>query len=243
MELYKLKRSNALKTIIIFSIIFSIVGTYFFTTLPNAPVSWRAYFINAIRDSALNIILSAIFAGLFIGSDFSNKTIHHEIISGHSRREILLSKAFSFSIGSSLIIVIYPLMSIISSIALSGWAEVITAADLIYVLRVLFLVIVINIGVLSACLLIAFIVKDMGKTIGVSIVFLAVGWQFLNNILAHKFEFIGSLQKYVGYGQLNTAVKDIISVPEIGGIVLSSLMTLVIILSISYLSFRKAELN
>lgn len=243
MEFYKLKRSKAFKNIILFSFIFSIIGIYFFRTLPDAPVSWQAYFINALRDSALNIILIAIFAGLFIGADFSNKTINHEIISGHSRVKIFLSKSIVFFIGSSIISLIYPVTSMFSSMAFSRWTEEFTSLDLIYVLRVLSLYIIINLGVMATCLFIAFIFKDVGKTIGVSIIFLAVGSQLLNNILSKEFRVIGKLHDYVGLGQLNIAIKDIISKSEIVIILLSSLMTLGIILSISYMSFRKTELR
>lgn len=154
-ELYKLKRQKLF--IILFLIVIAISSFSTFSEInlvtPTNPVTGKESFANAFQDIFMLFVI-AIFAGFYIGSDFSNRTIQTELSRGHKRTDIIFAKAFVYSLGASVLMLLYPITVCIIHTINFGWGEAFSISSILYFLRVTLLGSILNIG--TACIYVCF---------------------------------------------------------------------------------------
>lgn len=73
-----------------------------------------------ISDSVNEIIFGAIFAALYLGTDYSNGTIRNKMIIGHNRVKIYLSDLITVVAGSFIIIAVSFATTLVPSLCLGG---------------------------------------------------------------------------------------------------------------------------
>lgn len=136
---------------------------------------------NLIMASLYNIpllyFLSIVFIALFIGSDFSGRTLNTYITAGHKRSSIFRVKLIVSQIGC-IIILVFPLFvhGIISQFYIG---EKLFWNDSTYTMVLLTLFAMITLCALP--MFFAFIFRDMGKTLTVSMVLFFVMIFLLNS--------------------------------------------------------------
>lgn len=243
LELYKLRKQHTFKIILISVIAIAAFSAYSEIRLLSADGlsgSGKAAFANAFQDIFM-LFMSAIFAGFYIGSDFSNKTIQSQLSQGHSRLDILLSKALIFFVGASIIMLLHPITVSIIHTFHYNWGEPFTAASLCYILRVAFFGATLNIGTTSVFVLIAFVCRDVPKTICFCLAF-PVLFSAISSTLG-KIPVIGIILRLTTLAQLKNIVGNTISPTTMIEVLLSAAVTVIVIISICHILFAKAEIK
>lgn len=110
LEIYKLKKLNLFKILLLFVIAISALSALSALTLTGGSgdsLTGKLQFAGNFHDIVM-LLVNAIFAGIYIGSDFSNRTIQSQISRGQTRKNIVLSKTISIILAANVIIVLYP---------------------------------------------------------------------------------------------------------------------------------------
>lgn len=151
---------------------------------------------NLIMASLYNIpllyFLIIVFIALFIGSDFSGRTLNTYITAGHKRSSIFRVKLIVSQIGC-IIILIFPLLmhGVISQFCMK---EKFIWGDNGYTILLVTLLAMITMCTLPIFL--AFIFRDMGRTLAISMVLFFVMIFFMNS------EYAQTIIKILPMGQL-----------------------------------------
>lgn len=123
------------------------------------PVSSISGLFNASMSdiSLLTIIIPGLMA-LDLGNEFSQRVLSSEVASGHSRRDIFLSKAIVYLIGYGLVCLAFPLAGVIKEFGYYGAGDI--ADNTLNILRTTIYMFILT-GVLFAiALTTAFIIKN-----------------------------------------------------------------------------------
>ncbi len=238
MELYKLRHSVEFKVLLALLLVLSLAISFLLAKVGGV---WQENLVSALFDSALGEIFICIFAGLFIGNEFSGQMINLEIISGHSRRNILLSKAFSFLIGFAIIITIYPVFSVIASFALQGFKGSFSFSDLMYIIKILAFNFMIYTKVAGLLIFFGFLFKNSGKIISASILAIVVKTVVIN-YLADKLTAKSFFNRYFGLRQFNLVLFDNPTM-DVFKVIVFSLLVFAGFLWLTYIVFEKLELR
>jgi ABC-2 type transport system permease protein len=237
LEIYKLKRNKAFWLI---SAIDIFVGLIY--VMKNGSLVGIKAFQSSMYDIATLMVLGAIFAGLFIGTDFTDRNINQGIVAGYSRIKILFSKVIILFLATEIIMILYPITSVIVNSALNGWGETFNMDTAIYILRTIFLRLIVDSSCISLWVLLAFLFKDILKTVSVSIFIFMMGSGCIIT-LSKKVDFMKEIYNLTANGQARILVNKTLSLYQITNIMVSNLIIVLVLLSISYLLFRRAELK
>lgn len=229
-EFYKLKRFPFGYIAVIFMFVVGYVygdnriGTKIFDIMDNTNV----VFSDTVHDTSFVFFISIVLA-LFMGKDFSNRTICNEIKLGYGRFHILLSRMIVVCAFAALLHVIYIMSAVLG---FSMWKEF--DASMFCVENVLWLLTVLIqlAGVINGVILISFITRKMSEAIALSAMYAFVCCNILRNYMRSKM-FTLSCFYFV---QKNNPENLIFS-----GI--SALVTMVVFLTIAAFTFRKAEVK
>lgn len=243
-EVYKLKHQKWV--IVLFITVIAISAFSAFSeinqlTAPDSPVSGKMSFANAFQDIFMLFML-AIFAGFYIGSDFTNRTIQAVLAKGHKRLELICSKAFVFSISAALMMLLYPITVCLIHTMTFGWGEPFHVNSLYYLFRVALLGSMLNMATAYIYVCFAFICRDIPKTICVCFAFPVV-FSAISSTLGKQFPIIGTLLDYATISQLKYIVGDTFEIVTILSVVFSACLTIFAALFITSRFFAKAELK
>lgn len=244
MEVYKLKRQKLIVVLFVTVIAISAFSAFSQINLLTAPdniVAGKISFANAFQDVFMLFIIS-IFAGFYIGSDFSNRTIQAELSRGHKRLEIILSKAFVFSFGASLIMLLYPAVVCTIHTMKFGWGEPFGVFSIVYIFRIALLGSILNAGTASIYVCFAFLCRDIPKTICVCFAFPVI-FSAVSSTVGRQVPIVGRLLDCSTLSQLKYIVADKLTFSGLASIVLSACITITAALTICGYLFSKAEIK
>lgn len=151
-------------------------GSHYMTDTPmvaGVTPDWRGLFMNAAADCILPLIMiSGAFTAMMLGQQFSSRTVDLEIAAGHSRKEIFASQSIA---GFAVInITVLPAI-LIGCLCWAGRVPMLSAALVVpYLIRVFFLLLLLECSVFSACMLFVVLYRDTAKTMAVSALFLLI---------------------------------------------------------------------
>lgn len=243
-EVYKLKRQKL--TAILFLVVIAISAFSAFSEIhllaaPGNLATGKMSFSNAFQDIFMLFII-AVFAGFYIGSDFSNRTIQWELSRGHKRSDIIVSKACVFSMSASLIMLLYPITVCLINTIKFGWGEPFGMFSLFYLIRVTLLGSILNIGTACIYVCLAFLCRDIPGTICVCFAFPVV-FSAINSSLGKQLPIVGKLLDFSTLSQLKYIVEDRVSNGSFITIIGSTFATIIIFLLIGNYFFSKAEIK
>lgn len=253
-EFYKLKREKTFKIItlvcfcmaILLAIASAMEG---FLSANDSEIIQLFTGLDALRESINNpgfmLFLGGVFAGLFIGKDFSNKTINHAISMGHSRLSIFISKLIVFLFATTAFMLTYVVMRVTIAIFISGWGEAFTSTSLLYAIRILIMGIIVNFTISSLCFMFAFIIRDSAKTItfsfGLVIVNALLGSIYL--MWGEKIYIMTQIYKYSIFSQPINIIKEAFTVTDLNILIMSIIGTMILTYTFAYSQFRRCDLN
>lgn len=169
-ELYKLFHSRYFWGIGIFNLLLSSV------LLLDSKGKTSNLFLASLYNTPLLYFLIIVFASLFVGNDFSGKTLHLYIMAGHKRNRVFLAKVIVYQIGC-IIILALPLF-IHELIRLFCTRETFIAID-----GTLVTIVLTAFSMMAMCILplfLAFIFRDIGRTLAVSMILFFLMIFFMN---------------------------------------------------------------
>lgn len=244
LEFYKLRKQSLFKMLLL-----AVIGISVFSAFSEMRIletegligSGKAGYANAFKDMFM-LFISAIFAGFYIGSDFSNKTIQSQISQGHKRLEVIIAKSVVFFFGTSIIMLLYPVTASVVQTFTYGWGEPFVVASVAYILRVAALGIILNIGTTSIFILFAFLCRDISKTICICLAF-PVLISAISATLGNAVPVIGNILRFTTLAQLGNIVGDAILPSTVFTVVFSATVTVIVIISLSNALFARAEIK
>lgn len=242
-EFYKLKRQKLLAVLFIAVIAISAFSAFSEMSLSTSgePVSGKMSFTNAVQDIFMLFVI-AVFAGFYIGSDFSNRTIQAELSKGHRRSDVVFSKAFVFSIIAGLMMLLYPVTVCLIHVMQYGWGEPFSMLSVLYLLRVALLGFILNMGTASIYVCFAFLCRDIPRTICVCFAF-PVAFSAISGTLGKQVPALGKLFEYSTLSQLKYIVNDNLKTTAVIAAAASACITVFAALLLSSYIFSKAEIR
>lgn len=237
MECYKLKKQKIFYIILLFVGVISIMSSISAIQL-DSQLNGKTQFTVMFHDISM-LFVCAIFAAIYIGNDFNNRTIQSQIASGHSREKIVIAKLFVFMIAAQMILILYPVIGAITVTISRGWGTIVSYQEINYIILLLAEAMILNIGTSSYFVLFAFLCRDIPKTICLSMAFPIIFSIVKESI--EKIPLVGYLIKLMSISQIGQ-----IGVMNISGIlilILSSIITLLINFFIAKTIIGKAEIK
>lgn len=234
-ELYKLFRSKSFFIIFIISTILEII------TPLDSHGNITAY--ENIGVSFYNVCLLMIFpillGAITFGNDFLERTINNEICAGHKRGEIFISKVLAYFIGVNLILLLSPAINIIINHVLGRYIANNSIIDGDILLKTFLTTALLGMAVSSVSIFIAFVFKDIGKTVGIS-----VGVYFLNVVCINSADNLKeSIFKFLPLAQMRLILYRPLILNQFREAAFSGIITLLFFLTLSYFYFKKTELG
>lgn len=181
-------------------------------------------FSHVVSDNSFVFII-AIVAAVFMGKDFSSRTICNEIKLGHSRFHILLSRTVMVCMFAVLLHATYITFAIVGFSAVKGFdTSVFCGENALWLLTVLLQLVAIICGVV----LISFLAKKASEATVLSALYSVICCNILRNFISPTACFY--------------FVED--NTPEnIGSAIVSAFLTMILFLAIAAVSFHKAEVK
>lgn len=229
-ELYKLRKFQLGYVAILFMVVMGYlfgdnrIGNKVFEMSDTTTIA----FSNAVGDTSFVFLISIVTA-LYIGKDFSNRTICNEIKLGHSRFHILLSKTIMVCGFAVFLHSIYVLSTVIGFSVVRGFdTSILCIENLYWFLTVLLQLIAITSGIV----LISFISRKVSEAIALSALFTVVCCNILRNFITSK---IYTLSCF--YFVQNSEVETLTFAS------MSACITIILFLAIARYSFHKADIR
>lgn len=173
--------------------------------------------------------LVALVSAWFIGSDFSNRTIHHEITLGYNRWSVLMVRELPVLLSGILLHFIYVISSMIGVGSKTGFSvNMFSVQDLSWCITIMLQLIALQ----SIILLISFICANAPAAIAVSVSFVVIACNVLRNFLEGTV-----FTRTVFYFAPDNMKETLLSTSVVAA------MTWVITIAFTYIVFRKKEIK
>ncbi len=229
-EFYKLKKFSFGYIALLFMIVIGYL--YGDSRLGNNPFPFTAntevLFVNTVGDTSF-VFLIAITAALFMGKDFSSRTICNEIKLGHSRVQILLSRMFVVGMFSVLLHLAYLVSATVGFCVVRGFdASMFCMENVVWLLTVLTQLAALT----SLVVLITFLTKKVSEAIALSALSIVLCCNILRNFIHIKIYTLSC------FCFVQNSKAENLGISFIGAVV-----TMVLFLSIAAVSFQKAEVK
>lgn len=195
-----------------------------------APLGVSAYemFCGANCDTSLIFIL-AVTVSWFLGNDFSNRTIHHEITLGYSRLSVLLVRELPVMISGVILHFAFVVLSVVGVACKNGFdGSLFQVQDIFWCLTVMLQIFALQ----SIITMITFICGKATSAIAASVCFIIVTCNVLRNFLYDTF-----FEKTVFCFAKNNESETLIASSVV------AVITLVVVIALTYLVFRKKEIK
>lgn len=258
-DLYKLRKSMIIKSLFAITTFSAVVMVLIAYLIPQGKVDASiSGFGFMFSDVNMISILGALIAGVYICGDFDNKTIQDAIATGSSRLSIIVSKTAVFAIAIAFILIPY---TIVTGVALGmgtdfsmgsiavGFLHLLTTesgasiaiADIWRLLLIIVTMMVVYIAQLSVCVPLAFVLK---KPVGVVAVYYGLTILIAQLIVARETSpILNKIFAWTPFGGNYTFLTLEVPMGDIFKALSVSLLFAMIMLSVAYRVFRKAEVK
>lgn len=185
-----------------------------------------------MRKEIFTVLISCIYGGLFIGSDFTDRTLYHGLMTGKSRIAVLFTKAGIYFLATDAILFIFPLLIFLICTARNGLG--IPFPTILHLIGTVAALLILGFAIGAFSLLAAVCFRDVGRTIGIPILLYFVMILLLNS------SYSAALARILPVGIMVLLVNNTVS--SAYGILLGIIWTVALFL-VSALIFRRAELR
>lgn len=185
-------------------------------------------FLITNSDTSFMFILALITAW-FLGSDFSNRTIHHEITLGYSRWSVLLVREIPVLLSGVILHYAYVISSVVGVACKNGFSvNMFRTEDVFWCITVMLQLM----GLQSIITMLTFICAKAPAAIAISVSFMIVACNILRNFLDGTF-----FTKTVFCLARDNARETLLPTSIV------AVITLVVSIALTYLVFRRKEIK
>lgn len=188
--------------------------------------------------TCLLTLFAILLSSISFGSDFTGRTINNEICAGHNRLEIFFCKVIVFFIGVNVVILLPPIINLILNYSLHSGACYELPNKEVLLIKTFLTISMLAMAASSINIFIAFILRDIGKTVGIS-VFLYI----LNMQLLESSHMRTTLLRFLPLSEMRLILYRPLIKGQFEEAGLASIITIIFFLTSSYLCFKKAELR
>lgn len=199
-------------------------------------------FYAMVYDSTVWLVLFSAIVALLMGQDFSNRTIHLEVVAGHSRMAIFFSKCLIYLAVFNLLMLLGPVVGSMRMSFQLGWGNS-WNHDILYILRVILLSVLLNSAVFSVCIFLAFLFKDSAKTVSVSMVVLFISAMCIAYAGPLGWYEVVPWLRLLPMNQIRVSLAFSLSTVQVSEIILSGGLFLLLFIALSFLRFNTSELK
>lgn len=119
-----------------------------------------------MKKEIMTAMIVCIYGGIFLGSDFIDRTMYHGLTAGQSRNAALGAKIIVFSIAADLMLFLFPLLLTVICTTRNGWGA---AAGTGHIVSIVLALLFLGFAVSAISLPVAVCFRDVGRTIGIPI--------------------------------------------------------------------------
>ena len=251
-EMKKLRKSTAMKVMLIVALVRSLfnVGIYALLNVFTenigellGTISGYSMALMLSKDASDITLMVVILMAVLVGGDFSARTLQTQVAAGYSRLSIIASRYISIVIAYIVLYVLYVGVTVAGVTAVFGFGEGITSLMVKELLYNFLYSFIMALTMLSLYMLFAFMVKSTGATIGICVPFLLFGVEIIQ-LLTLIHETVEKVLSFTPFGQMallgGMYLTDKVDCTKFIGV---CAVWFLVFTSLSYLSFRKAELK
>ena len=225
-EFYKLKKFSFGYIVMLFFLVIGIIGGGY--KLSDICENTADVFAANVCDTSLVLIIS-LAAAVFMGKDFSSRTIDNEIKLSYSRFEILISRMIAACIFAALIHTAWVAANVLSFAAVRGFdSSVLCVENALWLITVLIQLS----AVISGVILITFTARTVAGAIAISSMYVLICCNILRNYTDAKL-FTMSPFCFVQNNDSRNLVYAAVN----------ALVTMAVFLIITVFTFNKAEVK
>lgn len=239
-EFYKLKRSKLFWLLVLAGILQGIAGPIAAKILRSKSGEEMLLFSFNIQMFLYLIPIMGGFA-YFVAGEFYSGCIKNLIAYGHRRRDIIIAKSIVFYIGIAIICVTFPIVITIINTIINGYGSAFDFQAIMVILRVVFLMVLIYIGIASIAILLAYLSRNAIVTVGA---FIAIDTLCrIGQGLSIRSKLVEKIYGKTVFYQGNIATLHNITFTQGLEVVVISLITLVVSTAIAMVAFKKADIK
>lgn len=122
-----------------------------------------------MKKEIMTAIIVCIYGGIFLGSDFADRTMYHGLMTGKSRNAVLGAKIIVFSAAADLMLFLFPLLLTVICTVRNGWGTASCAGLILHMISIVLALLLLGFSVSAISLPVAVCFRDVGRTIGIPI--------------------------------------------------------------------------
>lgn len=202
-------------------------------------------------DSSDIMVMAVILMAVLIGGDFSARTLQTQVAAGYSRFKIIVSRFFSVLVAYFVLYVLYFSITVAGTSIIFGFGDVTGQMIGELVINIL-LGLLMAVTMLSMYMLFSFLLKSTGAAIGVCLPCMLFGTSIISMLSALS-DTVYDIISFTPFGQsmqlsmsgegsifgMLLGVDDV----EIVKFICVCVVWFVVFMSLTFVSFRKAELK
>ena len=228
-EMYRFKRE---KYFLLLLILTAALGS--FLLLEQKKMDGYTTLYKSLYNAPLLIIMTCVFGALYLGKDFSDRTLGTFIFRGYKRSSVFLVKAVFFLFYSNFILLTQPILSTFINTYINGWGCHDNGKEILRVIIIFIITGILNAATCSLVVAVAFFCKDIGKTLSISALIYFFTVFLLNNENAEK------AAHFIPLGQLRLLITG---ETTYGESLCIGFIYLFIVMGITLLYFNRCELK
>ena len=242
MEWYRLRVNRTCIGCVLLSIMYGLFASKSYIADLTIRVDAVGIFKAMVYDSTVWLVIFSAVVALLLGQEFTNRTIHMEIASGHSRMTIFSSKCLAYLAVFNLLMLLGPVVGSVRMSFLLGWGGS-WNNDAVYLLREIGYSVLLNSAVFSTCLFFAFLFRDSATTVAVSMIVLFVSAMFTAYAEPMGwYEYLPWL-RFLPMNQIRLSLDYSLTTVQSSEVIISGLAYLLIFIALSFGRFNRCELQ
>ncbi len=248
-------RRSMVTWIVVFSMVSIPVLYVVFSDMPFSDLTGSFYFASNIMVdlSIVYIVISMILACKAVGADMADKTLNYELMSGHSRDKVFISRIVAGLLWGLLLVVAFYMAPLLFFSVVNGWELGVDKTDVIIrcVLSILVFLRMCAFNMMLACVL-----RGMAKGIALGymlLTFEALAYSILEDVLDIDVKYylgISNIEKLLALDNYTEKIIDgkkvqvfetALSNEIIIGTIVCSIITSGIYIAVAYIVFKKSD--
>jgi ABC-2 type transport system permease protein len=242
MEWYRIKYNKFFTGCTLLSIIYGLFASKSYIADLTTHKDAIGIFYAMVYDSTVWLVLFSAIVALMIGQDFTNRTIHLEVVAGHSRIRIFFSKCLIYLAVFNFLMLLGPVTGSIRMSFQLGWGDS-WNNDILYILRVILFSLLLNSAVFSVCIFLAFLFKDSAKTVSVSMIVLFISAMCIAYAGPMGWYEVVPWLRFLPMNQIRASLGYSLSLVQVSEITLSGIVYLLFFMLLSFQRFNTCELK
>jgi hypothetical protein len=189
--------------------------------------------------ACLLMIFPILLGAISFGNDFVDRVINNGVCAGHSRFEVFICKVSAYFIGVNLIVLFSPIVNVVLNNSLHKYTTGYFINEGNILAKTIITTALLGMAMSSISILIAFIFRDIGKTIGISVVLYFVNITLLNSTN----DITTTIFRYLPLAEARIILYRPLIENQFKEAGLIGICTILFFLSISYFLFKRTELK